>query len=118
MFMASLPGLVIFLLSLVALAIVLVACMFSEKNIYSKQMLEAFECGFSPIGHPHGPLSVQFLLVGILFLIFDIEVIIILPVLFLKVNFLQWVLFWTFYFMIMLWGLLVEVEFGTISWGT
>ena len=33
-----------------------------------------YECGFDPWGAPWGPFSVKFFLVGILFLIFDLEV--------------------------------------------
>ena len=40
----------------------------------------AYECGFSPIyGQTRSPFHVQFYLVGILFLIFDLEILLIFP---------------------------------------
>jgi NADH-ubiquinone oxidoreductase chain 3 len=40
-----------------------------------------YECGFSPIyGQTRNPFSIQYYLVGILFLIFDLEILLIYPV--------------------------------------
>lgn len=39
-----------------------------------------YECGFSPVyGQTRNPFSIQFYLVGILFLVFDIEVLFVYP---------------------------------------
>ena len=39
-----------------------------------------YECGFSPVyGQTRNPFSIQFYLVGILFLVFDIEVLLVYP---------------------------------------
>ena len=39
----------------------------------------AYECGFEPFEESHRPFSVTFFLVGLLFVLLDIEIIIILP---------------------------------------
>ena len=41
--------------------------------------VSAYECGFEPFGVPGRPFSVRFFLVGILFLIFDLEISILFP---------------------------------------
>lgn len=40
-----------------------------------------FECGFSPIGRARSPFRVQYFLLAVLFLIFDVEVCLFVPVL-------------------------------------
>ena len=43
------------------------------------EKITAYECGFSPIRKPHQPFSIKFFLVGVIFLIFDLEVMYLLP---------------------------------------
>ena len=45
----------------------------SEKNPY-KEKVSSYECGFNPINIPGEPFSIRFFIVGILFLIFDLEI--------------------------------------------
>lgn len=45
------------------------------------EKVTAYECGFSPIyGQTRAPFSIQYYLVGILFLIFDLEILLLYPV--------------------------------------
>ncbi len=44
-----------------------------------KDKLSAYECGFDPIGDAHGNFDVRFYLVAILFIIFDLEIIFLIP---------------------------------------
>ena len=46
----------------------------SNKEMRSIEKTNQFECGFNVIAPPHVPFSFQFFLVAILFLIFDIEI--------------------------------------------
>nr|QDX17939.1 NADH dehydrogenase subunit 3 [Bothriechis nubestris]QDX17940.1 NADH dehydrogenase subunit 3 [Bothriechis nubestris] len=41
--------------------------------------LSPYECGFDPLGNARSPISVQFFLVAILFILFDLEIILLLP---------------------------------------
>ena len=51
----------------------------STKASYSEK-LSAYECGFSPIlGQGRAPLTISFYLVGILYLVFDLEVAYLVP---------------------------------------
>ena len=43
------------------------------------EKLSAYECGFTPLGDARQPFHVRFYLVGILFLLFDLEVIFLFP---------------------------------------
>lgn len=44
-----------------------------------REKVSAYECGFEPFGIPGRPFSVRFFLVGILFLIFDLEISFLFP---------------------------------------
>nr|YP_009115612.1 NADH dehydrogenase subunit 3 [Sibogagorgia cauliflora]AIX11507.1 NADH dehydrogenase subunit 3 [Sibogagorgia cauliflora] len=44
-----------------------------------KEKVSAYECGFDPFDNPGNPFSVRFFLIGILFLIFDLEISFLFP---------------------------------------
>lgn len=45
------------------------------------EKVTSYECGFSPIhGQTRSPFSVQFYIVGILFLVFDLELVLLYPI--------------------------------------
>ena len=59
--------------------ILLVASLIISSKEYDAEKLSAYECGFTPIGDARQPFHVRFYLVGILFLLFDLEVIFLFP---------------------------------------
>nr|YP_009434317.1 NADH dehydrogenase subunit 3 [Laticauda laticaudata]ASZ83515.1 NADH dehydrogenase subunit 3 [Laticauda laticaudata] len=42
--------------------------------------LSPYECGFDPVGDARTPISIQFFLVAILFILFDLEIVLLLPI--------------------------------------
>ncbi len=61
-----------------ALLLLVLSLKISSKE-YDAEKLSAYECGFTPIGDARQPFHVRFYLVGILFLLFDLEVIFLFP---------------------------------------
>jgi len=50
--------------------------------VYQKpdsEKMSVYECGFNPYGHARNKFEVKFYIVGILFIIFDLEVCYIFP---------------------------------------
>ncbi len=49
------------------------------KHRYSKHKMGAYECGMDPVGDARGRFSVKFYMVAMLFILFDVEAIFLIP---------------------------------------
>nr|BCW91764.1 NADH dehydrogenase subunit 3 [Ixodes pavlovskyi] len=89
----------------------------SFKSFSNKEKLSPFECGFDPFSLSRIPFSLKFFLIAIIFLIFDIEIVIILPfpLLFFNKNMLFLVTFIIINILIS-WGLIYEWKKGMLEW--
>jgi len=71
---------ILFILFVISLVLVLLVInQLVSVNHPNTEKLSPYECGFSPLGDARQKFSVQFYLVGILFLIFDTEVLLLFP---------------------------------------
>lgn len=72
---------VLFLFVPVLVAILLMTNVLLAAHRPDTEKVTAYECGFSPIyGQTRAPFSIQYYLVGILFLIFDLEILLMYPI--------------------------------------
>lgn len=83
----------------------------SEKN-------SSFECGFDPLRTIRSPFSTRFFVLVVLFLIFDIEVSLLFPLLSILTNFSTFNLIFIFimFILILLVGLFYEWYNGALDW--
>lgn len=90
---------------------------FSEEFVREK--LSSYECGFEPFEESRSPFEVQFYLVSVLFMLFDLEVSFLFPFI---VFYLDWVLclqfisIFLFFFFILILGFIYEWQSGILDW--
>nr|YP_004934879.1 NADH dehydrogenase subunit 3 [Meretrix lamarckii]ACY06187.1 NADH dehydrogenase subunit 3 [Meretrix lamarckii] len=92
-----------------------------QKWRYEVAKLTAFECGFDPLSSSRMPFSMRFFLVALLFLVFDVEMVLLFPyIISLKMIFLSMSVFskcMCFVFLlILIGGLMHEINEGSLEW--
>nr|YP_010582967.1 NADH dehydrogenase subunit 3 [Vatana ogromna]UGN61413.1 NADH dehydrogenase subunit 3 [Vatana ogromna] len=107
--------LVIMLMMLIMLMMMM---MISKKTVMDWQKSTPFECGFNPMTLKRLPFSTHFFLIAVIFLIFDIEIIIVLPMMFtLKSSLIKiWTITSIMFMVILMLGLYHEWSNGMLEW--
>lgn len=102
-----------------------VASWFIGRHRNTKTKLEVYECGIEAVGDARGRFSVRFYMVAMLFILFDVEVVFMMPwaVLFRqlpKITGSQWFGFWEMivYLGFVAVGLFYIVKKGILDWST
>nr|YP_009643512.1 NADH dehydrogenase subunit 3 [Antilochus russus]APO08956.1 NADH dehydrogenase subunit 3 [Antilochus russus] len=107
------------MISTMLASIIMTMCVMISKTMSSdREKSSPFECGFDPKATPRLPFSLQFFLIAVLFLIFDIEVVIILPMIttMKMCNSMTWSITVVASLMIILAGLYYEWSEGMLEW--
>nr|YP_011017399.1 NADH dehydrogenase subunit 3 [Amblyomma parvum]WQF69062.1 NADH dehydrogenase subunit 3 [Amblyomma parvum] len=107
----------IWIVPAISLLIYLIFVFLKFKNLFSKEKLSPFECGYDPFSLSRVPFSLKFFFIGIVFLVFDVEIIIILPfpILFLNKSISLFISFMMINMLIVI-GLFFEWKSGMIDW--
>nr|YP_002971064.1 NADH dehydrogenase subunit 3 [Ilyocoris cimicoides]ACJ69514.1 NADH dehydrogenase subunit 3 [Ilyocoris cimicoides] len=102
----------------VSVGLMAVCAIISKKSILDREKMSPFECGFDPKSSSRIPFSIQFFLIAVLFLIFDIEIVIILPmVLTMSSSMIKtWFMTVSMFIIILMAGLLHEWKNGILEW--
>nr|AND96570.1 NADH deshydrogenase subunit 3 [Tiniocellus sarawacus] len=90
----------------------------SKKTFMDREKNSPFECGFDPKSPSRMPFSLYFFLIAIIFLIFDVEITLLIPlILTLKmVNLMNLNFIIMFFILILLIGLYYEWYQGALNW--
>nr|AFQ62160.1 NADH dehydrogenase subunit 3 [Endomychus coccineus] len=90
----------------------------SKKSFFDREKNSPFECGFDPKNSARLPFSLHFFLIAMIFLIFDVEITLILPMIFsLKLsNLLNFLLITMIFLMILILGVFHEWKQGALNW--
>lgn len=89
----------------------------TNTNVFDIEKLSAYECGFEPFEEARLQFNVHYYVVGILFLIFDIEIVYLFPctIIFSIMNpFSYFVL--AYFLTILTIGFLYEWKIGALKW--
>nr|ACA84089.1 NADH dehydrogenase subunit 3 [Pocillopora damicornis] len=105
-----------FLIFILAGLFIFLSFLIGEK-IPGREKVSAYECGFAPFNFLGRPFSIRFFLIGILFLIFDLEISFFFPWCVLY-NSTAPFGFWTMigFFFVLVLGLIYEWVMGGLEW--
>nr|AYN73288.1 NADH dehydrogenase subunit 3 [Paulinia acuminata] len=105
---------------LLPMIVMLISTMLSKKMINDREKSSPFECGFDPKSSARMPFSLQFFLIAVIFLIFDVEIALILPIVIImkSSSLIVWTMSTMFFLMILLGGLYHEWKQGALQWAS
>nr|YP_010373778.1 NADH dehydrogenase subunit 3 [Malcus setosus]UPI55279.1 NADH dehydrogenase subunit 3 [Malcus setosus] len=107
------------LISITILMLLMLTCTtISKKSNMDREKMSPFECGFDPISSARMPFSIQFFLIAVLFLIFDIEIAIMLPMIstMKSSNIMSWTITVMMFVNILILGLYYEWKNNMLEW--
>nr|AVC55937.1 NADH dehydrogenase subunit 3 [Ips grandicollis] len=106
------------MISLILIILTLILNIISKKSFYDREKNSPFECGFDPKNLARLPFSLHFFLIAIIFIIFDVELTLFLPLvlIFQSSNIFLFNLCLSFFIIILLIGLFHEQNQGSLDW--
>nr|YP_008815844.1 NADH dehydrogenase subunit 3 [Celaenorrhinus maculosa]AGZ17858.1 NADH dehydrogenase subunit 3 [Celaenorrhinus maculosa] len=98
--------------------IMIISMILSKKSFKDREKCSPFECGFDPKSFARNPFSLHFFLITVIFLIFDVEIALIFPLIctFKMVNLIYWSKTSLFFIIILLVGLYHEWNQNMLNW--
>ncbi|YP_009133120.1 NADH dehydrogenase subunit 3 (mitochondrion) [Daphnia magna] len=106
------------LVMLVMLVVLGVSIILSKKVKLNREKSSPFECGFDSNSNFRLPFSLRFFLITIIFLIFDVEIVMLLPAIYSlpKSILIYWSSVFLLFLLILLLGLFHEWKQGALNW--
>nr|UPL65513.1 NADH dehydrogenase subunit 3 [Metacanthus pulchellus] len=103
---------------LISVGLMLLCLLISKKMKLEREKMSPFECGFDPKSSARVPFSIQFFLIAVLFLIFDIEIAIVLPMIItMKTSKITvWMMTVTIFILTLILGLYYEWKSNMLEW--
>nr|YP_009946927.1 NADH dehydrogenase subunit 3 [Stenopsyche angustata]QOH91245.1 NADH dehydrogenase subunit 3 [Stenopsyche angustata] len=112
---------IIFMITMIITNLVMILNIYFSKKMYlNREKNSPFECGFNPKNIKRMPFSIQFFIIAMIFLVFDIEISILLPMFYLmkSSNLYFYSVSMYFFLVILVGGLINEWYQGMINWMT
>nr|ALO77091.1 NADH deshydrogenase subunit 3 [Paramarygmus sp. PAR01] len=111
-------SLMAFIIISITFILIIILNLTAKKTITDREKSSPFECGFDPKSSARLPFSLHFFLIAIIFLIFDVEITLLLPlVISLKMNnIISYSILTISFIFILLIGLFHEWKQGALTW--
>nr|YP_010284526.1 NADH dehydrogenase subunit 3 [Nadezhdiella cantori]UKQ56269.1 NADH dehydrogenase subunit 3 [Nadezhdiella cantori] len=106
------------MMMMIAMILVILVNMISKKTFMDREKSSPFECGFDPKNPARLPFSLQFFLIAVIFLIFDVEITLLLPMVMTltSANIMNYSTLVLFFLIVLLGGLYHEWSQGALNW--
>nr|QZK21967.1 NADH dehydrogenase subunit 3 [Amitermes sp. QLD_104] len=103
---------------LLSSVIMILATLISKKINEDREKSSPFECGFDPKNSARLPFSSRFFLIAVIFMIFDVEIALLLPmpITMLTSNIKSWLIISSVFLAILIIGLYHEWNQGSLEW--
>nr|YP_010713874.1 NADH dehydrogenase subunit 3 [Glyphocrangon regalis]WDD39094.1 NADH dehydrogenase subunit 3 [Glyphocrangon regalis] len=113
-----LASIITMIILFIATMIMFISSILAKKTITDREKNSPFECGFDPKGSARLPFSLRFFLIAVIFLIFDVEITLLLPLasIISMTNLSTWLFASIFFLLILLLGLYHEWNQGALNW--
>nr|AFY64342.1 NADH dehydrogenase subunit 3 [Limulus polyphemus] len=95
--------------------LIILSLTLSKKSTLDKEKSSPYECGFNPFSSSRIPFSLRFFLISIIFLIFDVEIALLLPIP-LTTSLKNSMITLSIFLMILILGLFHEWNQGALEW--
>lgn len=102
----------------IPVAVFILAWFLATRTLYDREKSSPFECGFDPNHTARIPFSMRFFLLAIIFIVFDIEIVLLIPIpiLFNITNYSTIIMGTISFLLILIIGLLYEWNEGSLDW--
>nr|AXS66508.1 NADH dehydrogenase subunit 3 [Tenebrionoidea sp. 8 KM-2017] len=114
----NLLSMMFFIIFLLTFIMTVIINTISKKSFMDREKNSPFECGFDPKSSARLPFSLQFFLIAMIFLIFDVEITLLLPFI-ISLNYsniISYMSIFFFFILILLIGLFHEWKQGALNW--
>nr|AXS66635.1 NADH dehydrogenase subunit 3 [Cucujoidea sp. 20 KM-2017] len=106
------------MIAIISSILIILLNLISKKSFYDREKSSPFECGFDPKNSARLPFSLHFFLIAIIFLIFDVEITLLFPLIMTvkSSNIINFSLMSISFILILLLGLYHEWNQGALNW--
>nr|AML26379.1 NADH dehydrogenase subunit 3 [Staphylinidae sp. BMNH 1274633] len=106
------------IITMITIFLMILANSISKKTFMDREKASPFECGFDPKSSARMSFSLQFFLIALIFLIFDVEITLIIPFIFIMnlTTLKMYSITLIFFIMILIIGLYHEWNQGALNW--
>nr|BDQ44316.1 NADH dehydrogenase subunit 3 [Amynthas phaselus] len=103
---------------LIPMVVLLAAWVLAARSTEDREKSTPFECGFDPKNTARIPFSLRFFLLAIIFIVFDIEIVLLMPIptMFMTSYSMHILISYTLFIIVLITGLIHEWNEGSLDW--